>query len=441
MGKEKTKFKGIIHKEIIDALKNDKCILFVGSGLSSRVRRSNGSPLPRWNDFLIELLEWANNHPIECAGLDYSNTGEIIAKGNYLMAAQELQDKLNGPLFGNFLKEMFDDKSVLPSDVHKILPLIPFRAVLTTNYDSLIEGAYTIKNNGKIPPVLVQEDLPENHSPLRSDKFFILKLHGTYEKPSTVILGSRDYQDLLFRTPGYRHFLETLFSTHTIIFIGFSGSDPDLDNVLNKLSSLYSRTLGYHYILLPENTMNITEKRRMALDKKLVVIEYSVDETHSQIDEFLKEMCIQSKSEEIKPYPDVEREKLKIFINGSSEDIEFLKKIAAILREYGHSPWLAEEQTEADNIFQRISEAIDSSDVMIVVVSKNSINSKWVKDEREYAMVRALDGKMIIIPIIIGDTEIPPYLKDKFLCIKIDENFDNTYLESLLSSVLMKIRK
>jgi hypothetical protein len=127
-------------------------------------------------------------------------------------------------------------------------------------------------------------------SPFRLRTRSRFKVHGHLDRPESIVLGSRDYQDILFQTPGYRQFLETLFATHTVLFIGFGGQDPDLDNVLDRLAALYSRTLDRHFILLPSGRMNPTQKRRLALDRRVEVIEYLVDFAHSQVVAFLEEL-------------------------------------------------------------------------------------------------------------------------------------------------------
>ncbi len=438
---KESKFEGIIPPEIIDSLKSNKCILFVGSGLSSKVTRSNMRRLPNWEKFLTELLDYAILKKVEFWD-DPEFIRDMIKKGNFIMAAQELQDRVGVSIMGKFLNSIFRDKLVLPSETHRLLPHIPFRAILTTNYDSLIEGAYSIEEEGRLPMVFTQEDLVERHQILQRDDFFIFKLHGHFDRPSTIVLGSRDYQDLLFRTPGYKQFIETLFSTHTVIFVGFSGDDPDLNNILDKLASIYSRTLEKHYILLPSGTMNPIERRRFALDKRLEVLEYKKDINHTQVTEFLRELTIQVNREEdeIKPYPDSEQDKIKVFISGSFQDIKLLRRIAEFLRQNGYSPWLAEEQIKSGTILtQKISEAIENSDCMIIVSSENSIKSEWVRKESEQAIIRALDGKMNIIPIVIDDVEPPKYLSN-IQYLRLNKDFNDVQLSPLNRS-LSQIKK
>jgi len=175
MEKIKSQFEGIIPAEIINALKANRCILFVGSGLSSQVRRSDGQRLPTWKKFLIELHDWTIANRIKFWG-DPGDIKQMIKKDNLLMAAQELQDRLGTAMIGEFLNSVFGDKLVRPSETHRLLPHIPFKAILTTNYDSLIEGAYTIENEGRIPTVFTQEDLLTRPSPLHRDDFFYIQV-------------------------------------------------------------------------------------------------------------------------------------------------------------------------------------------------------------------------------------------------------------------------
>ncbi len=204
-------FKGTIPPELVTAIRNNKCVLFVGSGLSAKVQRSNNKNLPLWGSFLGELLNWAKtknaifwNGPEEIE--------EIIKKGNYLLAAQELQECISLGEFSEFLNSIFRDKKVVPSSTHKNIFKTPFRAILTTNYDTLIEGAYSLTHEGQVAIKFIQEDLKTISSPLRSEDFFLFKIHGDIDRPESIVLGSRSYNQSLFRTPEYLHFLETLFT-------------------------------------------------------------------------------------------------------------------------------------------------------------------------------------------------------------------------------------
>ncbi len=430
-----SKFQGIIPAELADALRTKRCILLVGAGLSAQVSRSDGSPLPNWSDLLSEFLDWAISRQVRFWG-DPEDIRAMIQKGNLLMAAQELQDRLGTPAVGEFLDQVFRGGAVLPSSGHRMLPRIPFRAVLTTNYDSLIEGAYSIESGGSLPPVWTQEDLLFRPSPLRGSGFFIFKIHGHLDRPNSVVLGSRDYQDLLFRTPGYRQFLETLFATHTVLFVGFGGSDPNLDGVLDRLASIYSRTLDLHFILLPANRLNTTEKRRLALDRRLEVIEYEPDSSHSQVGAFLRELATQV---ERGPTPEAESARksnqLTVFISHAVADADIVQAISGVLRDHGYVPWVADaELLPGDNIGQTISEGIAAADVFLVILSSDSLESRWVHLEMEAAVLREVEKRVVVVPIVIGDVEPPLFLQNRFY-LRLQPGFSRDALDPLLRSL------
>jgi hypothetical protein len=429
------RFKGIIPAELVEAVRTGRCILFVGAGLSAQVKRSDGSSLPNWSQLLLEFLEWAIARQVRFWG-DPEDIRAMITKGNFLTAAQELQDRLGPAALGEFLDRIFRDKSVIPSGAHRLLPRIPFRAILTTNYDSLIEGAYGLEQNGRLPPVLTQEDLLFRPSPLRGSDFFIFKIHGHLDRPNSVVLGSRDYQDLLFRTPGYRQFLETLFATHTVLFVGFGGSDPNLDSIFDRLASIYSRTLDRHFTLLPSDRLNTTEKRRMALDRRLEVIEYLPDQTHSQVVAFLTQLSSQAERRPTKVARGAkEAKRLKIFISHSSSDSHLVRKIAAALRKNNFRPWIADaELLPGDEIAQRISEAIATADVFLVVVSENSLGSQWVQFETEAAVLREVEKRLVVVPVVIGDA-VPPLFLQSRLYLRLERDFKLEALNPLMRSL------
>ena len=51
-------FKGQISVGVMGAIKDNKSLLFVGSGLSAGTVRPDGRPLTLWRKLLEELIEW-----------------------------------------------------------------------------------------------------------------------------------------------------------------------------------------------------------------------------------------------------------------------------------------------------------------------------------------------------------------------------------------------
>jgi len=106
---------------------------------------------------------------------------------------------------------------------------------------------------------------------------------------------------------------------------------------------------------------------------------------------------------------------MKVFISYSSNDKEFVLKLAADLKTAQVDIWLDQIEIKiGDTLINRISEGIQTSDYLIAVLSKNSIKSNWVQKELSLAMTKEINGKSIVVlPIIIDEVELPFFLRDK----------------------------
>ncbi|WP_026954676.1 SIR2 family NAD-dependent protein deacylase [Algoriphagus vanfongensis] len=433
------KFKGTIPPEIIQAIKSNRCILFVGSGLSAKVARTNGKKLPLWGAFLNELLDYAKSKN----AIFWNGPEEIedtIKKGNYLLAAQELQECISLGEFSEFLNSIFRDRKVIPTTTHKNVFKIPFRAILTTNYDSLLEGAYALTHEGQVPVKFTQEDLKTISSPLRNEDFFLFKIHGDIDRPESIVLGSRSYNQILFRTPEYLHFLETLFTTHTVLFVGFSGNDIDMDFVIDRLSTIYSRTLNKHYILLPNNKFNLTEKRRLLLDKRLEVIDYEADSNHSEVDNFfdaLNELQTNSSEQDIKPKPRKRNFDFKsdIFIISSKNfHDKYENVITKTLSKFKHiesQMWFIGLDSIKD--YEDLNRNIERSDNVVMFFDSEVLKMKEIESLFELITLREIDEKIKIIPIaIVSDPiRLPVFIRRRMIFM---EELNEENLTNILKS-------
>lgn len=104
----------------------------------------------------------------------------------------------------------------------------------------------------------------------------------------------------------------------------------------------------------------------------------------------------------------------KAFVCHSSKDNKrFVLDFATRLRERGIKAWLDKwELLLGDSLVDKIYEdGIKSCNAFIIILSKHSINSKWVKDELDIGVVQKIEKHTRLIPIIIDeDIEIPTVL-------------------------------
>jgi hypothetical protein len=286
------KFAGLIPEMLVREIEAKRCVLFVGAGLSAQAAGKDGKGLPTWKLLLEKMVDWCVDHRIQSRGKP-ADFLQIIEKGRVLVVAQEIQQSLGGFL-NQCLADILQTGTVKPAEAHRLLCRIPWVAALTSNYDGLIEGGYAVESEGIVPPVFSAEGVNQAVDSLRNSRFFVFKIHGDVNIPGSIVLGNRDYSRLLYLSPGYRSFLETIFSTYTVLFLGFGGSDPDLEGITDRLSTIFERGIGQHFILMAEGEFSAIERLRLLEDKRLDCIPYQPDGTHSQVLEFLKGLIVRT---------------------------------------------------------------------------------------------------------------------------------------------------
>lgn len=112
--------------------------------------------------------------------------------------------------------------------------------------------------------------------------------------------------------------------------------------------------------------------------------------------------------------------------------------------------WIDEAEINiGDSLIGKIRDGLDSVDYVAVVLSKASIKSEWVKKEIEIASNREIEEKkVLVLPLVIENVELPGFLKGKFYGdFSNEENYEEMFqllLRSLPDSTAeneMKIEK
>lgn len=128
----------------------------------------------------------------------------------------------------------------------------------------------------------------------------------------------------------------------------------------------------------------------------------------------------------------------KVFVSHASEDKEsFVLEFATKLREHGVDAWLDKwEMLPGDSLVDKIfEEGLKEADAIIIVLSNNSVDKPWVREELNAGIMKKLSKGTKIIPVIIDECSIPESLKST-LWEKID-NLDNysRSLDRILASI------
>lgn len=111
--------------------------------------------------------------------------------------------------------------------------------------------------------------------------------------------------------------------------------------------------------------------------------------------------------------------------HATADKARFVTEFARKLRDRGVDAWLDQwEMGPGDSLVNKIfSEGIANADALIVILSENSIDSAWVQAELNVAVIRRIEEKMKLIPVVLDNlnrTQIPMSIRDA-LYIKVND--------------------
>jgi len=103
----------------------------------------------------------------------------------------------------------------------------------------------------------------------------------------------------------------------------------------------------------------------------------------------------------------------KAFVSHNHADKALAESLARALRAVSVDAWFdAWEIEPGDSLIQKIfSEGLKDCAVFLVLLSPESITSKWVREELDVALISRLEGMTRVVPIVVRDCEIPMALR------------------------------
>lgn len=132
----------------------------------------------------------------------------------------------------------------------------------------------------------------------------------------------------------------------------------------------------------------------------------------------------------------------RVFVSHSHQDDIFTNRLVADLRYYGARVWVDVTGMDPGNFMERISQALDDSDWLLVVLTPAALASPYVKLEVDAALHRVQQGFMRGVIPVVAEQCAPrsiPALWD--ILHRFDASSDyNTALMSLLRALGMVVR-
>lgn len=213
--------------------------LFLGSGFS---RHYLGTP--QWNgilqmfaphklaqyysklntDSLIKVAtEIAKDVTEEFWNLDDDDEFKMAVQDQVVDGSSVLKIKISNYLKKQSLQEFPDEYE---EEIH-ILERLCIDGIITTNWDDTAERLFP-----KFTPYVGQEQLIFSSTYSVGE---IYKIHGSYKIPQSLILTENDYEGFSKKNPYLAAKLITIFIEHPIVFLGYSISDSNIQDILKSI--------------------------------------------------------------------------------------------------------------------------------------------------------------------------------------------------------------
>ena len=267
----------IVPPVLIKHLHEGRCVLFVGSGLSA------WGKLPTWRELLKLIVEEMRAEDPNRA--DLKELDALIDAGKLLEVADYCKEKLGPQRLNEVLSEQLRGDTGDVPEPHKIIVSLPFAAVVTTNYDKLIERAYA--DVGAVPKAPTHRDIDSLGSLLFAKTRFILKAHGDIDRPDTLVLTTRDYQEIIHANPAFNEIFSALLLTYAILFVGYSLSDPDFRLLLDRQLRIFGEYVPLRYALM--SGISSVEQDVLWRTARIKVIPYAEGQ-HQEVLQFLGDL-------------------------------------------------------------------------------------------------------------------------------------------------------
>ena len=214
-------------------------ILFVGSGMSQRYFDA-----PNWKGLMKILAETCPKIPKKFAyyeqqfqtenGVDYmamaSSFNEYFPKELFESGInkEEYIKHIVSIIINDISNNAIPEKSPLYEEI-KLLQQIKPHAIITTNYDSVLEKIFP-----DYLKVIGEKIIHANYTTYGE----ILKIHGCYEDRNSLVLTQNDYKDFNLRKKYLSAKLLTYFAEHPLFFLGYSCNDPNIISILADIDEI-----------------------------------------------------------------------------------------------------------------------------------------------------------------------------------------------------------
>ena len=198
---------------LLDAYKQDKLALLVGSGLS--MAKDVEGNFPSWKSLpglLLDQLTSFGEHTseeIEVLRRSLDSNCSTVAQITRLDPVKQAL----GRNYKDAIDAIFRPRGMKCGDVHRAVIELGCSLVVTTNYDQLLESA----EGAPARDVHTWKDSTNVVSDLEHNRKVLFKIHGSAEKADTIVMTQREY-DVVDKDGPYKRIMGQLVQSYSFLF-------------------------------------------------------------------------------------------------------------------------------------------------------------------------------------------------------------------------------
>ncbi len=238
--------KNTIPRSLVNDFQHGRVCIFVGAGLSM------SAGLPSWT----ELLDDLENRLV--SGAEDDNM--FLSSCGALERAQFFYDAAGKANVINSIRDIFKRRqSKSDTFEHMMLSSLPTNNIITTNWDDLIERAFS-KTGVDLRVIWKDSQI----SPEAVDTTQLIKLHGDLNDPASIIFSDDDYAEFFNKNSLMESYLATILARSTILMVGYSFQDITFKSICKYVSERLGGNSGKMYMLALQSSqsqVNYLEKR------------------------------------------------------------------------------------------------------------------------------------------------------------------------------------
>lgn len=267
-------------EEVVEDFARRRSVLYLGAGISMNASAGTGKRPKSW----IDLIKWgAERIPIKARRIVH----KLLKERDYLTACEILKTKMGDERYETMLTNEYLAPKFEPAPVHEFLFKIDSRIVATPNIDKIYESHANHLAKGSIKVKHYFDDDVANA--IRRSNRVVLKVHGSIDSPSKMIFTRREYAEARMRHAEFYAILDALIITHTFVFLGCGGHDPDIKLLLENYAFRFKHSRR-HYMTLPKGAVSPEEAAALRDSMNLEIVFYSPQRHHKELVDSIEDL-------------------------------------------------------------------------------------------------------------------------------------------------------